>query len=84
MNKNVVNMASPIERPKALNAEDAGRYLAEALGLPNPISEQGMWSYARSGSIPSVRIGRRVWFTVPSINEFLANGGTARAVAKLT
>jgi len=64
--------------PVALKAADAGRYLAKALGLPEAVSAQGMWTYARTNAIPCVRIGRRIWFRVQSLDEFIANGGTPR------
>jgi hypothetical protein len=64
--------------PVALKAAEAGAYLAKALGLPDSISEQSMWAYARSNTIPAVRIGRRIWFTTESLTRFIANGGSPR------
>lgn len=63
---------------KALKAAEAGGYLADALGLPQPISEQGMWAYARNEVIPAIRLGRRIWFLPRALDDFIAQGGTAR------
>jgi hypothetical protein len=62
----------------ALKASEAGAYLANALGLPERISAQSMWTYARANAIPAIRIGRRVYFDTEKLREFLARGGTAR------
>jgi hypothetical protein len=64
--------------PRALDAEAAGRFLAERLGLPAPLSRQRVWWLLRTGQLPSVRIGRRVFTTTAFVEAFLASGGTPR------
>jgi hypothetical protein len=60
----------------AMNAEQAGRYLAEIMELPAPISAQQMWALARRFAIPCVRLGRNVWFQSLALDEFVKRGGT--------
>ena len=57
---------------KALTAAEAGAYLAERIGLSTPIRAQRMWHFARSGQLPSVRLGRRVWFQVHALDKVVA------------
>lgn len=67
--------------PRALTAADAGKHLAELLGLGSPISRQRMWQLARAGRIPTVRLGRRVWFQLGALEALVRNGGTTRSDA---
>jgi hypothetical protein len=68
----------------AMNAMQAGQYLAEAMGLADPISAQRMWSLARAGAIPTVRLGRRVFFQSTVLDRFVSLGGTAIPVREHT
>lgn len=56
---------------RVMKARAAGEHLARALGLPVAFSEQQMWRYARLGLLPSVRIGRTVWFDIDAINAYI-------------
>jgi hypothetical protein len=55
---------------RALKAEEAGEYLAKLLGLPHALSAQKMWRLARGREIPSVHLGREVWFQTDTLEAF--------------
>jgi len=55
---------------KALNATDAGAFLASCIGLSEAIPARRMWALARNGSIRTVRLGRRVFFQTTVLLEF--------------
>jgi hypothetical protein len=61
---------------RALRAQEAGRYLADALGLPQPFSAQAMWQMGRSAVVPTVRIGRRVFFLTDRLDAYVRAGGS--------
>ena len=63
-------------RGTALCAEDAGRYLAERIGLAVPFSKHRMWQLARDNALPCLRVGRRVLFRTTVLDAFVACGGT--------
>jgi hypothetical protein len=65
----------------ALEAKEAGRYLAERLGLKKDISPFAMWKYARQGQIPHRRLGRHVWFLTDELDAF-AHGSDADGLAQ--
>ena len=60
----------------ALEAADAGIYMARILGRAVPYSAQQMWAMARQGQVPVVRIGRRVYFQTHALDAFIAAGGS--------
>lgn len=62
----------------ALEANEAGRYLAERLGLKEPISRFAMWKYARLGAIPHKRLGRHVWFMTDELDDFVRRDGASK------
>jgi hypothetical protein len=62
----------------ALEAREAGRYLAERLGLQEPISRFAMWKYARLGEIPHKRLSRHVWFLTDELDEFARRDGSRK------
>ena len=66
------------EQDTALPAEEAGAYLARRIGLDVPFTKHRMWQLARVGALPSLRVGRRVWFRTKALDSFVANGGTTR------
>lgn len=55
-------LASAPQFARALRAKEAGEYLAQVIGLATPIPAQQMWRLARTGDLPTVRLGRTVWF----------------------
>ena len=67
-----------VQTGKALRAADAGRYLAERLGIDRPFDEQTMWRLARRGDVPVVRVRRDVYFRTDALDRFVAEGGTRR------
>lgn len=66
---------------RGLRAEEAGRYLAEALGLDEPFSAQTMWQLSRSAVIPAVRIGRRIDFPTDLLDDFVRRGGSPQRLS---
>jgi hypothetical protein len=72
-----VDASEPPRHPgRAYNAADAGKYLAERMGLPKPFDAQAMWRYGRQHEIPTLRIGRRVFFTTDALDRFVESGGS--------
>jgi len=59
----------------ALEAKEAGHYLAKRLGLKGDISPFAMWKYARLGQIPHRRLGRHVWFLSDELDAFASGTG---------
>lgn len=68
---------------RAISAAEAGKYLSTSLDLPRPISPQRMWHCARTGIIPVIRIGRRVWFNTEQLDAFIATGGSGYPTGEL-
>ena len=57
-------MADDESRESALlNAQSAARYLN--------ISERSLWTYTQSGTIPSIRIGRSIRYSLASLDEWI-------------
>jgi excisionase family DNA binding protein len=48
-----------------------GAVVAEALG----VSRKRCYELARTGIIPSVRLGRQIRFVPAAVNTFISNGG---------
>lgn len=63
------------ESHRALRAEEAGRYLAERIGLSAAPSRQRMWRLARLKLIESFHLGRSVYFTTDSLDRLVVSGG---------
>ena len=62
--------------PHAMNAEEAGRFVAELLGLPQPLSKAYVWRLTRNGKIPYKRLGGRIWYRDTDLTEFVEQGGS--------
>ena len=58
-----------------MRAAEAGHYLARRLKLSSPISAQQMWSLARAGILPTIRLGRKVFFIPDELDRYLVAGG---------
>ena len=61
---------------RGLRAEEAGSYLAAALGLSEPIPKETMWRLARTSVVPTVRLGRLVYFLTDALDDFVRSGGS--------
>jgi len=55
---------------RSLKAKAAGVFLAELLGLPEPISDQSMWRLARQKEIPHKRLAGQVLFRTDWLERF--------------
>jgi hypothetical protein len=62
--------------PRAMNAEEAGRFVAQLLGLPEPLSKEYVWRLTRRGAIPHKRLGGRLWYRDTDLAEFVEQGGS--------
>ncbi|MDZ4863117.1 MAG: hypothetical protein SGJ01_06680 [Gemmatimonadota bacterium] len=60
---------------RAMNAEQAGLFLAELYGFAEPLSKAAMWRFGRTGQIPVRRLGKRVWFNSEDLTRFYERGG---------
>lgn len=61
---------------KALRVGEAGQFLADLLGLEQPLSNQLVWRLVRKHHLPCVRLGRRVIFRSADLRSFVERGGT--------
>ncbi len=69
-------MTQQVEEPlRAMVAAEAGVFLAQRIGLAEPIPAQRMWRLARVGLIPCIRLGRRRLFQSTVLENIAANGG---------
>ena len=78
---NSLRTTQVVEEPdRALNAGDAGRYLAVYIGLPKPILARRMWQLGRRSEVATVRLGRSLQFRMADLRAFADQGGcSARA-----
>ena len=60
---------------RAMNAAEAGVFLARLIGLQQPIPAQRIWRLVRVGLIPCVRLGRRVLIVSTVLEQIATNGG---------
>lgn len=65
---------------KAMTAPDAGVYVAALIGLSEPLSAQAIWRLARVEDLPSVRLGRRVYFRKDAVDRWIERGGSVRRI----
>lgn len=70
-----MNDTNPISYNRAVRAEEAGKFLGKLVGLDRPIPAAIMWRLAREGVIPTVRLGRSVYFRTVDLEEFVTRGG---------
>ncbi len=73
----ILRSVTQVDSNTSLEAREAGEYLSRRLTLQKPISPSQMWRYARTGVIPCVRIGRRVWFSTKTLNSLTEPQRTA-------
>lgn len=59
------------EAEKGLRILMTAKELADATGLPL----QRIWFAGRTGLLPSVRLGRRMFFGRAAVDEWIAQGG---------
>jgi excisionase family DNA binding protein len=71
-----LSSAAIAEGNKALRVQEAGRLLADLLGLEQPLSNQLVWRLVRKHHLPCVRLGRRMWFRSADLKAFVERGGT--------
>lgn len=62
--------------PRAMRAEEAGKLLAELIGLDEPIPAATMWRYARQNLIKTIQLGRLRYFRTTDLREFVTTGGS--------
>ena len=62
--------------PRAMNAEEAGRFVAELLGLPGPLSKEYVWRLTRQGKLPVKKLGGRLWYRDTDLTRFVEGGGS--------
>jgi hypothetical protein len=60
----------------ALRAREAGKYLAQLVGIPEAFPPRKMWALARAEAVPVVRLNRDLWFRPADLRAFIAEGGT--------
>lgn len=63
---------------RAVDVDNARKMYADLVGRPTPFTRAQMWRYARLGYISIVRIGRRVYFRMDALEQFVATGGTPK------
>lgn len=63
--------------PRAMNAEEAGRFVAGLLGLPEPLSKEHMWRLTRRNAIPHTRLGGRLWYRDTDLTQFVEQRGSS-------
>lgn len=68
MRKSIPSPEIPLPERVLLRAREA----AATLG----VSDRTLWSLAKAGQVPTVRIGRRVGFRPEDLKAFVAAGGT--------
>jgi len=56
-------MDEPAKNSRLIKPKDAAGYLA--------ISERKLWSMAKTGAIPAVRLGRSVRYDIRDIDDFI-------------
>jgi hypothetical protein len=62
--------------PHAMDAEQAGRFVATLIGLAEPLSRAYVWKLSRQGKIPFKRLGGRLWYRDTDLIQFVEQGGS--------
>ena len=61
--------------PRALRADEAGKFLADLIGRERPFPATTMWRLARQRIIKTIHVGRLYYYRTVDLEQFVADGG---------